>query len=136
MVYIVLFTNIVNAKENYNMIQPQKLAAIVADQQMMLILSITGRRDSSVLDICNRTGMSIAACYRKVNYLRKNGLIKCTKKVLTREGKRIRLYRSMVSQINIIFENSKMKVKLRKVEEGENEGLWTVSNLLSKQFTV
>lgn len=72
----------------------------------------TVRAPKSAQDISEQFGIPIAACYRRIRDLEKFGLIHCTERKLSQQGKRVAYYVSMVKTAHIYYEEGKLKVKL------------------------
>ena len=58
------------------------------------ILLATMGKPKSAYELSDKLGVPISICYRKIKLLEDSGLISCAERRLTREGKRISLYRS------------------------------------------
>lgn len=110
-----------------------RASKLLANKHVIQILSATIHTPKSAQDLSEELDISIAACYRKIRELESLGLLKCTKKILTKDGKRIRLYQSQVKGAFIFFENGRLKVKFDLIgEEPETEDVvWNVMDVLN-----
>ncbi|MEM3445101.1 MAG: helix-turn-helix domain-containing protein [Thermoplasmata archaeon] len=98
-----------------------ELAQLLTDPYAARILIATSRRPKSALELSERFGIPIAQCYRRIHTLENAGLLKVADRVLTREGKRIYLYRSLVKNVQIYYEGTKMKVRLTLMDVPESQ---------------
>ncbi len=89
-----------------------KVGALLSDEYVIKVLSATYERPLSVQEISIRFEIPIASCYRRIHELEKAGLVKCTSRILTRKGKRLKLYSSNISGIYLFFDKGKAKIKL------------------------
>lgn len=98
---------------------PIEIAQLLTDRYAAKILIATSRRAKSAIEISEQFGIPLAQCYRRIHDLEKAGLIKAVDRVLTREGKRIYLYKALVKSVQIYYEGTKMKVRLKLVDAPE-----------------
>ncbi|MEM3396503.1 MAG: winged helix-turn-helix domain-containing protein [Thermoplasmata archaeon] len=98
-----------------------ELAQLLTDGYVAKILIATSRRPKSAIELSDRFGIPIAQCYRRIHALENAGLLKAVDRVLTREGKRIYLYKSLVKNVQIYYEGTKVKVKLALMDSPEPE---------------
>ncbi|MEM4308917.1 MAG: helix-turn-helix domain-containing protein [Thermoplasmata archaeon] len=98
-----------------------ELAQLLTDGYVAKILIATSRRPKSAIELSDRFGIPIAQCYRRIHALENAGLLKVVDRVLTREGKRIYLYKSLVKNVQIYYEGTKVKVKLALMDSPEPE---------------
>ena len=73
----------------------------------------TVRRPHSAQEISEGYGIPIAACYRRIRELEKSGLLECTERRLSRHGKRISYYLSMLKNAYVFFENGSLRVRFQ-----------------------
>lgn len=102
-----------------------ELAQLLTDAYVAKILIATSRRPKSALELSERFGIPIAQCYRRIHALEKAGLLTAAERVLTREGKRIYLYKSLVKNVQIYYEGTKVKVKLSLMDRPEPDVIKT-----------
>jgi len=98
---------------------PLDLAQLLTDRYAAKILIATSRRARSAIELSRDFGIPLAQCYRRIHDLEKAGLIRAVDRVLTREGKRIYLYKALVKSVQIYYEGTKMKVRLKLVDAPE-----------------
>ncbi|MCX8174269.1 MAG: winged helix-turn-helix domain-containing protein [Thermoplasmata archaeon] len=98
-----------------------ELAQLLTDGYVAKILIATSRKPKSALELSERFGIPVAQCYRRIHALESAGLVKAVDRVLTREGKRIYLYKSLVKNVQIYYEGTKVKVKLTLMDTPEPE---------------
>ena len=84
---------------------------LISDKYSLRILVGIQRKPKSVQQLSEMFGIPIAACYRKVRYLERAGLIYRTERVLTQKGKRMSLYMSQLKNAYVFFENGKFRVR-------------------------
>ena len=85
---------------------------LLTDEYVMKILAATFKEPKSAQELSLRFKIPIAVCYRKIHELEAVGLLECVDRVLTREGKRVRLYQSQVINAYMFFQKGKLRVKL------------------------
>lgn len=85
---------------------------MLTDEYTMKILAGSFHLPKSVQELSQIYDIPIAACYRKIHDLEDSGLIECVQKILTKDGRRVRLYRSQLKGAYLFFENGKLRVCL------------------------
>jgi len=103
-------------------IELDKYADVVADTYCLKILASTLIRPKSAQEIAIKYNIPIAACYRKVKYLEKLGLLKCVDNEFNENGKWVKKYMSNVRNISLEFAQGKLVVK-SKLSEKEESGV-------------
>jgi hypothetical protein len=88
-----------------------KTSQLLTDEYSVKILVATIRIPKSAQEISDLYGIPIAACYRRIRDLEEEGLIVCTERKLSRQGKRVSYYLSMLKSAFVYFENGHLKVK-------------------------
>lgn len=88
------------------------VSQLLTDPYAVKILVATVRAPRCAQEIARQNGIPIAACYRRIRDLEKYGLVKCTEKRLSQQGKRVCYYISMVKTAHVFYEDGKLKVKL------------------------
>jgi len=73
----------------------------------------TLRCPHSAQEISAEFGIPIAACYRRIKELERVGLVECCERRLSRQGKRISYYISLLKNAYVFFENGKLRVKFQ-----------------------
>ena len=86
---------------------------LLTDPYAVKILVATVRVPKCAQDISLQYGIPIAACYRRIRDLESAGMIVCTERKLTRNGKRVNYYVSMVRNATVFYEEGKLKVKFQ-----------------------
>jgi len=89
---------------------------LLTEEYSAKILLATMSRPRSALELSEKLGIPIAACYRKIKLLEKGGLIYCHERRLTRAGKRVSVFRSRVRNAQIIFEKGNIRARLEMVD--------------------
>lgn len=106
-----------------NQIDASKL---ITDEYSAKILLATFRRPKNAIELSQRLGIPIAACYRRIRALERANLIQCVERQLTQKGKRISVYISQLKNAYIFMENGQMKVRFD-MKNGSSEefgGVW------------
>ncbi len=88
-----------------------KTSQLLTDEYSVKILVATIRIPKSAQEISDLYGIPIAACYRRIRDLEVEGLIVCTERRLSRQGKRVSYYLSMLKSAFVYFESGHLKVK-------------------------
>lgn len=110
---------------------PIQLTKLLSDEQKLMILSSTFRVPKSINDLSTTLGIPLTACYRRTKELEKAGLIEQTERVLTKEGKRVSLYRSNLKSAYLTFEDGRMRSYLEISGIGTVEDTRQYNNLIS-----
>lgn len=108
-----------NLGENLDALQMSKL---IIDEYSAKILSYAKDKPRSVLEMCDVLGIPMTLGYRRVNALTELGLMGCQGRVLTRNGKWMKIYLSKVKRALIFFEDGKIRMKFE-LKTGEEK--WT-----------
>jgi hypothetical protein len=95
------------------MIDLLSASQLLTDPYAVKILVATVRLPKCAQDISTQFGIPIAACYRRIRDLESAGLVTCTERKLTRNGKRVNYYVSMVKSATVFYEEGKLKVKFQ-----------------------
>ncbi len=82
------------------------------DKYNLKILSSTKAEELSARDLAFKFDIPLATCYRKINELEKSGLLRCTAKLLTRDGKRYKVYKSQIISVDISYDNQSLSMEL------------------------
>jgi len=85
---------------------------ILADEYTLKILAGSFKEPKSVQELSTKFNIPIAVCYRKIHDLETSGFLECVDKILTQEGRRVKLYRSQLKGAYIFFEHGKLRVHL------------------------
>ncbi|MFW9876930.1 MAG: ArsR family transcriptional regulator [Candidatus Thorarchaeota archaeon] len=85
---------------------------MLTDEYAMKILAGSFHYPKSAQELSKRFNIPIAACYRKIHDLEESGFLECVEKVLSKDGRRVRLYRSQLKGAYLFFENGKLRVCL------------------------
>lgn len=85
--------------------------SIVTDKYASQILVATYKKPKSALELSEKFGIPVAACYRRIHMLEKVGLLVCTNYIRGKRGKRVKLYLSQLKQVNISFAQEKYRVR-------------------------
>jgi DNA-binding Lrp family transcriptional regulator len=93
---------------------------LLTDEYAVKILMATVRSPRSAQQISEQFGIPIAACYRRIRDLEVAGLIRCTERRLSRQGKRVCFYQSRVRTAALQYENGRLKVRFTMLDEAPN----------------
>ena len=99
---------------------------LITDEYSAKILIATFRRPKSAIELSQKLGIPIAACYRRIRSLERANLIQCVERLLTQKGKRISVYISQLKNAYISIEDGQMKVRFD-MKNGSSEefgGIW------------
>lgn len=94
---------------------------LLADKYILHILSATYYQPKTVQELCLDFDIPIATCYRKIRELQDSQLLNCVDRVVTKEGKRMKRYKSQINSINIFYEKGRIKVNLDLAFRGRKE---------------
>jgi predicted transcriptional regulator len=84
---------------------------LITDKYTVKILVGTTKKPKSAIELSEKFGIPIAACYRKIRELEKVGLLRCVERRLTRKGKRVSMYISQLKTAYLFFENGKLRMR-------------------------
>ena len=95
---------------------------MLTDEYAVKILVATVRSPRSAQQISEQYGIPIAACYRRIRDLELAGLIACTERRLSRQGKRVCFYVSRVRTAALEFDNGRLKVRFTMKDDVPDQG--------------
>jgi predicted transcriptional regulator len=84
---------------------------LITDKYSVRILVGTTKKPKSAIELSEKFGIPIAACYRKIKELERAGLLRCVERRLTRKGKRVSMYISQLKTAYLFFENGKLRMR-------------------------
>ncbi|HUT27676.1 MAG TPA: winged helix-turn-helix domain-containing protein [Methanomassiliicoccales archaeon] len=90
---------------------------LLTDEYAVKILVATVRGSRSAQQISEQFGIPIAACYRRIRDLELAGLIVCTERRLSQQGRRVSFYVSMVKSASLQYDNGKLRVRFSMKDE-------------------
>ncbi|NLK25936.1 MAG: helix-turn-helix transcriptional regulator [Euryarchaeota archaeon] len=110
---------------------------LMTEEYSAKILLATMGRAKSALELSEKLGIPIAACYRKIRALEDAGLIYCHERRLTRAGKRVSLYKARVKNAQIVFEKNKVKARIEMIDGTTEDYNYNIdmSVFMSEGFT-
>src|SRR6476646_9593707 len=82
-----------------------------ADDEMIKILDSVGNQAKSVRDIISEKDIPYTNAYRKTKWLLAEKLLVIDKIIITQEGKKFSLFRSVLSSINVKYESNEILVE-------------------------
>ena len=88
------------------------LSKLLADEYVVKILAATIWEPKSAQQLAFDLDIPIAACYRKINETIDTGLLLYIGNAITRRGKSVKLFKSQVNSIKLLFERGELKVEL------------------------
>ena len=103
--------NVIDIRESID-IRELNMAQLLMDQYNLKILSSTTRKALSVRDMAFMYFIPLATCYRKVRELEGAGLLKCEGKLLSSDGKRYKVYKCQVSELNVRYSDRAVVIDL------------------------
>ena len=87
-------------------------ARLLTDEYAAKILMATYGREMDALTLSRELEIPIAACYRRIHSLEKAGLLECSGERMGLQGKKIKVYRSLLKQARIEFRNGRLVAEL------------------------
>ena len=100
----------------------QSLIELLSDEHMLEILYATNETPKSITSLSKDFGISVTACYRRIELLQEMGIVRKDHEALSKKGRIIKLYRSNINKIDILFENGKMVFELS-MDNGEKKNI-------------
>ena len=108
---------------------PLEVTKLLSDEYTVKILTATFNLPRSANYLSAKFNIPIAACYRRIRDLERMELLQVSEKILTPQGKRVKLYRSNLKSAYLKFENGRLKalLELSGHQDGEEEEIWNVA---------
>ena len=110
---------------------------LLADENTLKILAGSFDKPRSAQELSNKFNIPIAVCYRKIHDLEASGLMECVDKILTQDGRRVKLYRSQLKGAYIFFNHGKLRVHLdlTRVPQVDFDKTWDALELIHSSPT-
>mgnify|MGYP001096737811 CR=1 FL=1 len=93
-------------------IKKKAIIEALFDDQSRTILYSTTEKAKPVTEIIKETNIPMTSTYRKVKDLLKVSLLKIEGSEITEDGKRFYLYRSNISEANLIYKNGNIEINI------------------------
>jgi len=90
----------------------QSILTCLADREMVNIMSSAIIQSKSINDIIKETDVPHTTAYRKTKWMLENGLLVVEKIVVSKDGKKFSLLKSVFKSINTRFEYDKITVEV------------------------
>jgi len=84
------------------------ILGLLDDEQAMRIVRSTSKNAKSMLEIMQETNIARTTIHRKINSLVKDGILLVENFAISKDGKKTRLFRGRVSNIQIKYERNDM----------------------------
>ncbi len=94
---------------------------MITDKYSVRILVGTAKKPKSAIELSEKYGIPIAACYRKIKELERAGLLRCVERRLTRKGKRVSMYISQLKTAYLFLENGKLRMRIHLTNGAVND---------------
>jgi len=104
-----------------------RILKAVSERQMRDLLVRMLKEGKSASDLSSETRIPLSSVYRHIHELSEAGLLAVERAKITEQGKRLELYRSAVTEVNLKFEMPSDLLDLRPNEDIENKfyRLWS-----------
>ena len=104
-----------------------RLLKAVSESQMRDLLVRMLKEAKSASDLAYETRIPLSSVYRRIHELNNAGLLAVERAMITEQGKKLELYRSAVSEVNLKFEMPTDLLDLHPNEDIESKfyRLWT-----------
>ncbi|NIP62698.1 MAG: ArsR family transcriptional regulator [Nitrosopumilaceae archaeon] len=101
----------------------QKILAELADLVSRNVMLSIVKKPMSVLDIATKNNIPISSVYQKLKTLEELSLVFVEKEIVDLDGKKTRLYRSMIKEASIRIEDKDPKIDLEpnKIKSSKNQ---------------
>lgn len=86
---------------------------IITDECSMKILAGSFNDPKTANELSVKFEIPLDICYRKIRVLETFGLLECVEKIGTSNGRRVKLYRSLVKDGCLFYEKGKLRVCLK-----------------------
>ena len=112
-------------------IRPLDAMRILADPYSVTILAATQKLERTAVELSYRFGIPIAVAYRRVNDLVAAGVLETAGQALTREAKRIWMYRSRLLKAEVEFDGISLRVMFFSKDGTRRDfgGSWTLREI-------
>jgi DNA-binding transcriptional ArsR family regulator len=87
------------------------LLRAMSDPTAAIILNATITQGRSVEEICAQNGVPISTAYRRMHELVKEGLVTVERAIVTGDGKKYMIYRTMFSKVSVDFETGACRIE-------------------------
>jgi len=104
------------------------ISTALADDEMIKILDSVGNQAKSVRDIISEKDIPYTNAYRKTKWLLAEKLLVIDEIIITPDGKKFSLYRSMLSSINVRYAGNEIIIE---AEQSFNPKIRTVERFFS-----
>lgn len=94
---------------------------LLTDEYAVKILMATVRSPRNAQQISEQFGIPIAACYRRIRDLETAGMLRCTERRLSKQGRRVCFYVSCVRKAALQYENGRLKVRFTMLNDGHDD---------------
>lgn len=108
--------------------RPTDALRVLGDQYSITIIAATQKQEKTAIELSQRFGIPIAVAYRRVQELVQAGLLEAAGQALTKEAKRIWMYRAKISKAQADFDGSALRVAFFALDGTKNDfgGPWSV----------
>jgi predicted transcriptional regulator len=89
-----------------------RIAQIMMDEYNIKILAATSHKPKSAREIAFLFDIPMASCYRKIKELLGAGLIRIDGTELSSDGKRYKIYKSLIDCVTLVYEHGQMRMKI------------------------
>ena len=89
-----------------------QVSQTVMDEYSARILLGTFDRSVSALELSQRFGIPIAACYRRIRELEGMGLVFVERELPSRNGKGLQLFRSRLRSVRVSLEEGRLRARV------------------------
>ena len=96
--------------------------ALVSEQSRRILLALI-EKPMSIDEIAEQQVLPLSSCYKTIRELENHGIVKKTKSVFSKKGKKSGLYVSMIRNANIRFLAGSLSVDLEMNDGAEVEAL-------------
>lgn len=105
------------------------------DSDVERILLGTYKQERTAAQISEMYGIPIATCYRKINELRRVGLLSAVGSKIGRTGKVIKLYKANLQDAYVFYDNGRMKIRFTTILQMAKDFESRFKNVGTKEIT-
>jgi len=106
---------------------PLQASELLGDHDVVTILAMTQESPMGVKELMQALKISMASCYRKLQILRKVGLLQVRERWNKSTGRKDKVYVSQVRGLQFVFDGSRLKLRLQPRPGAENiDDIWNV----------
>lgn len=107
----------------------QSILTVLADKEMVTIMNSSILHPRSIVDIIRETGLPHTTTYRKIKWMISHGILTVEKIVVSKDGKKFSLIRSIFKSIEVRYEYQDVSIQV-------DRNVDTISKITQRIFSL